>query len=36
MAQLKSIEDLRRVIAEPRPTTFTKILPKSTSSRSPS
>ena len=28
MAQLKSIEDLRRVIAEPRPTTFTKILPK--------
>jgi PPOX class probable FMN-dependent enzyme len=28
MAQLKSIEDLRRVIAEPRPTTLTKILPK--------
>jgi len=28
MAQLKSIEDLRRVIPEPRPTTLTKILPK--------
>src|SRR6186997_788518 len=28
MAQLKSREDLRRVIAEPRASTFTKILPQ--------